>query len=124
MSDYKWIVHPFSHNERGSREISVIHESNFHGLRSHGWFDDRKIFIAKDSMYGTLNDDLAEVAIQIASNMAVELNRDSPVPQKEIDRAIESNKKRDEHLSEILKPANEAFWAAFKKCMEESHNND
>ena len=76
MSNYKWIVHPHSFAERGSRAVSVVHEAEFHGLESRGWYGDRKIYIASDTMYGTLNDDVVTAAIDIAQAMADKLNKE------------------------------------------------
>ena len=71
----------------------VIHETEFHGLKSYGWFCERKIFIANDSIYGNLNDDVAACAIQIAEDMAKKLNKESPVSGKEAKELIK-NKER------------------------------
>ena len=49
----KWIVHPFSYKDKNT-EISVIHESDTHGMKSYGWFSDSKIFIGADSVCGTM----------------------------------------------------------------------
>ena len=104
MDSYKWIVHPFSYKEKGHREVSVVHESNFHGLKSYGWFDDRKILLSQDSIYGNVHDDVISASIVIANNMALSLNKNSPVSQQEIDDAIELRDKRDNHMTELFKP--------------------
>lgn len=104
MSDYKWVVHPHSFAGRGHREISVVHEINFHGLKSYGWFDARKIHIANDNMYGTLNDDVAKAAIVIAKDMAIKLNKESQISEKEIKEVLEFKLKQDESLRNLSSP--------------------
>lgn len=103
MSNYKWIVHPHSYAERGSRQVSVIHEANFHGLKSYGWFDDLKILITRDSMSGALNDEVVEKAIVIAQEMADKLNLDSSFPSVEYIKKLEDDRDREAaHFSKML----------------------
>lgn len=104
MSEYKWIVHPHSFAKKGSREISVINEIFFHGLKSYGWFGDRKILLAKDSMYGNVHDEVFEAAISIAKNMAERLNKESPIAQSEIDEAVGLRDERKAISEALLKP--------------------
>lgn len=69
-----WIVHPFSFQEKGHREISVVRKNNIHGLRSYGWFGENKIFIAKDTMYGDLHEKAYDAVLIVAKDLAEQLN--------------------------------------------------
>lgn len=102
MKKYKWIVHPYSYAEKGSREVSVIHTSNFHGLDSCGWFGETKIFFVTDSVYGTVNDDVIEFAIKSAQEMADNLNKKGIGPtDDEIEKLEEDKKEKDERFLEF-----------------------
>lgn len=102
--NYKWIVHPHSFLKRGNREISVIHETEFHAMQSYGWFGDRKILMAKDSMYGDIHDDVAEAAISIAERIANDLNQSGKGPgDNEIKKILAAKKEQDNSFKNMNK---------------------
>ena len=122
VSDYKWIVHPYSFAKRGNREISVVHEINFHGLKSYGWFGDRKILISHDTIYGTLDDDVVKECIGIAKDKADKLNKESLILQTEIDAAISFKENQNKFFDELQKAITEALNDDFEKRMEVKDN--
>lgn len=100
MTNHKWIVHPFSYGERGHREISVIHESNTHGLRSYGGFNVDKKLIAQETMYGNMDEGAYELSIKYAEDMANQLNIDNVQPNEAL---LKHTKQQDEYSKEIGK---------------------
>ena len=107
MKSKKWIVHPHSYGERGRREISVIHETFGHGLKSCGWFNQDKKLIAQDSMYGNMDDGACKLLIEYAENMAKELNTNNVKPS-------EAMLKEESRLSR----QSESMGLQFKKSFE------
>jgi len=79
----KWIVHPHSYADKGAIAISVIHESYLHGLKSYGWYNSDKIFVASGTMYGQISEDLHPVLIAFAEIKAAKMNEDDIQPDHE-----------------------------------------
>lgn len=71
----KWIVHPHSYKDKNT-QISVVKENNEHGLKSFGWFDDNKIFIYTDSMYGITTEEVKSLLRNYAERLADKLNKE------------------------------------------------
>jgi hypothetical protein len=105
-NEMRWIVHPHSYKKTNT-EISVIHESEFHGLQSYGWFSARKIFIYTDSMCGVAPPEVKALLLQCAEQLRDKMNAEHPVPVDECERLVKS---------EIDKKSKEAcFFVDFKK---------
>lgn len=106
VNNYKWIVHPHSYKEKGSREISVIHESFTHGLESYGWFNVDKKLIALDSVYGNIEDGAFNLLINYAKDIANQLNNDNVQPNEDV---LKETKKRNESMIRIGKECGAKF---------------
>lgn len=110
----KWIVHPHSYVEGGRRAISVIHESYLHGMRSYGWYNSDKIFIATDSVYGIIEEGACKVLIKYAEDMAKKLNADNIQPNPDVLKETERLEKEEKLLGErfakdFIRIANKSF---------------
>jgi hypothetical protein len=117
-NEMRWIVHPHSYKKTNT-EISVIHESDFHGLQSYGWFSARKIFIYTDSMYGVAPPEVKALLAQYAEQLRDKMNAEHPVPVEECERLVKS---------EIDKKAKEAKFfgnleGAFKEALSKELEN-
>lgn len=113
MIKQKWIVHPYAYGERGHREISVIHESFTHGLRSYGWFNVDKKLISQDSMYGNMDDGAYKLLIKYAEDMASDLNAQNVQPDVEV---LKNTKQQKESLDQLAK----GFMKNFDECLYEA----
>lgn len=117
--DMKWIVHPYSY-KKSETEISVIHESDFHGLRSYGWFSETKIFIYVDTMYGVAPKEAKAALLVHAEQLCEKMNREKPLPIAKVEKAISEHKQqkeRDDKLFKALFPDFDPI-SAMASCIE------
>lgn len=72
----KWIVNVKGAAEKWSFEISVVRESNLHGIRSYGWFGDDKLLITHNGgpCQVKLTKKIWDRQIKLAQEIADELN--------------------------------------------------
>lgn len=103
MKNEKWIVHPFSYNKAGDREISVIHTTQAHGLQSCGWFNSDKILIAQDSMYGNIEEGAYKVLIEYTEGLADGMNKSEVQPNPTL---VAKEKKRASATAYLAKEFN------------------
>ena len=73
MTD-KWIVDIKGGANSEGFEISVVRQSNKHGIRSYGWFGPDKVMIASDSRE-SLIPIVWDRMIVLANEVAEDLNR-------------------------------------------------
>jgi hypothetical protein len=75
MNDGKWIVDIKGANDDAG-EISIVRESNKHGIASYGWFGENKILVASSG--GPCNEKYIPVIwnalILLANSTAISLN--------------------------------------------------
>lgn len=98
----EWIVHP--HSFRSKPEVSVVHESDFTGLRSYGWFSKTKILVYKGEAHRAVAKDLHNIALEYAKHLCEKMNREHPVSIKDCQAAIDLENKRIEHTKALTKP--------------------
>jgi hypothetical protein len=116
-NEMRWIVHPHSYKKTNT-EISVIHESEFHGLQSYGWFSARKIFIYTDSMYGVAPPEVKTLLVQYAEQLRDKMNAEHPVPVEECERLVKSEIDKKAKEAEFFGNLEGAFKEAFSKELE------
>jgi len=116
-NEMRWIVHPYSYKKTNT-EISVIHESEFHGLQSYGWFSARKIFIYTDSMYGVAPPEVKALLVQYAEQLRDKMNAENPVPVKECERLVKSEIDRKAKEAKFFGNLDGVFKEAFLKELE------
>jgi hypothetical protein len=117
----RWIVHPHSYKKTNT-EISVIHESEFHGLQSYGWFSARKIFIYTDSMYGVALPEVKALLVQYAEQLRDKMNAEHPVSVEECERLVKSEVDRKNKESSFFSALKPRFEAELLKGIENEQN--
>lgn len=112
----EWIVHPYSFNPKGRREIGYVRNDYQHGLSSYGWPGEDKVILVKDSIYGNIDDAIAEFAIELAKQRCFVLNKIPKVLTREQE---EENRKIDERVAVFNSELGNAFADSFEKAFDE-----
>lgn len=72
----RWVPNVKGGPDKGSFEIAVLRESNEHGKRSYGWFDENKLLISHNGgpCHWPVTQAVWDKLMKVAQEVANELN--------------------------------------------------